>query len=87
MADDPRHAMAIQKVSDLQIAWGDLRMPLGTGSFRNRFKKLNETIIASGCPARIAIRPQAQQEIDAANVLTTAVMNGGTASTFLSFRC
>jgi hypothetical protein len=77
----------IRKCQIYKAAWEDLPMLMSTGSFSPQFKTLNETFIESGCLAHIAICPQGQQEIDAANLLTIAAMNGGTASTFLPFRC
>jgi hypothetical protein len=77
----------IKKCQIYTDAWNDLPTLLDTGSFRQQFRTQNETFIASGCLARIAVCPERDVEIEAANLLTIAAMNGGTASTFLPFRC
>lgn len=68
-------------------AWNDLPKLLDTSSFRQQFRTQNEKFMASACLDRISVCPQGDVEIEAANLLTIAVMNGGTASSFLPFRC
>lgn len=77
----------IRKCQIYTSAWNDLPTLLGIEGLSHQFKTLNEKFISSGCLARIAICPQGNQEVEPANFLTIAAMNGGTASTFLPFRC
>lgn len=77
----------IKKCQIYRTAWNDLPMLLDTSSFSHRFRAQNESFIASGCLDRISVCPVGDAEMEAANLLTIAAMNGGTASTFLPFRC
>lgn len=77
----------VKKCQIYRSAWNDLPSVMDTTRFTASFKALNETFMAAGCLDHTAICPQNPAEIQAANILTIAAMNGGTASTFLPFRC
>lgn len=59
----------------------------GTDNVSQAFISQNETFMASGCTAPPAVCAQSRQELDIANALTIQMMNAGTASSFLPFRC
>lgn len=80
-------AWQIRKCQIYKAAWSDLPILMDTSLLSLQFTTLNETFISSGCLAHIGICPQSKGEIAAANILTIAAMNGGTASSFVPFRC
>lgn len=51
------------------------------------FLEENAAFLEEGCIARIAVCPRTQADLTAANILTIASMNAGTASSFLPFDC
>jgi hypothetical protein len=51
------------------------------------FLEENAAFVQKGCVARIAVCPRTRADLDAANILTIASMNAGTASSFLPFDC
>ena len=60
---------------------------MDVSTLTQQFITLNKEFMASNCLAHTKICPENKAEIDAANLLTVASMNGGTASSFLPFRC
>jgi hypothetical protein len=47
----------------------------------------NEAFIASGCQSRSDVCPRSAEELNFANVMVTAGMNAGLASTFMPYAC
>ena len=89
------HAQPTTAVSDWQVekcriyadSWNQALDFFGTDNLNYNFIAQNENFIASGCSAPPAVCAQSSQELKIANALTLAMMNAGTASTFLPFRC
>lgn len=80
-------AWQIRKCQIYRSAWKDLPKLVDTTSFTQGFNALNDEFMASNCLAHTKICPANEAEIKAANLLTIASMNGGTASSFPPFRC
>ena len=76
-----------QKCQAYAAAWTQALELFGSGEMNYAFIAGNENFIASGCAEAGDICPRSGQELDIANALTLAMMNAGTASTFLPFRC
>ena len=68
-------------------AWNQALDGFGSDEMNYAFLAGNENFIAGGCSDRAEICPQSRQELEIANALTLALMNAGTASTFLPFKC
>lgn len=77
----------IKKCKIYREAWKDLPKLMDTTAFTQGFNDLNEAFIASKCLGNTKICPTNEAKIKAANLLTIASMNGGTASSFPPFRC
>lgn len=76
-----------RKCAAYAAAWDQALELFGSDQLNYGFIAGNENYIAAGCVAAGDICPQSRQELDIANALTLALMNAGTASTFLPFRC
>ncbi|SEQ25717.1 hypothetical protein SAMN05428969_2434 [Devosia sp. YR412] len=76
-----------QKCAAYAAAWSQALDAYGSDQMNYAFMAGNENFIASGCADRAEICPRSAQELDIANALTLALMNAGTASTFLPFKC
>jgi hypothetical protein len=76
-----------QKCAAYAAAWTQALDMFGSGEMNDAFMAGNENFIASGCTESRDICPRSSQELEIANALTLALMNAGTASTFLPFRC
>ena len=68
-------------------AWQKALNFTGRQGISENFIHGNETFIAEGCSTGADVCPRSPEEINLANVLTTAAMNFGTASSFLPFIC
>lgn len=78
---------AEQKCRAYEAAWAQALDSFGSAQMNYGFIAANENFIASGCTAPADVCPRSEQEIAVANALTLALMNAGTASTFLPFKC
>ena len=76
-----------QKCATYAAAWTQALDLFGSDRMNYAFIAGNENFIASGCRPVGDFCPRSDQELDIANALTLALMNAGTASTFLPFRC
>lgn len=76
-----------QKCRAYEAAWTQALDTYGSEQMNYAFIAGNENFIAGGCTAPADICPRSNQEIEIANALTLALMNAGTASTFLPFKC
>ena len=76
-----------QKCQIYAQAWAQALDLFGSGEMNYAFMAGNENFIASGCTESDDICPRSTQELEIANALTLALMNAGTASTFLPFHC
>ena len=76
-----------QKCQTYAEAWTQALALFGSGEMNYAFIAGNENFIASGCTEAGDICPRSTQELDIANALTLAMMNAGTASTFLPYHC
>ena len=76
-----------EKCATYAAAWNQALDMFGSDEMNYAFMAGNENFIASGCSDRGQICPQSGQELEIANALTLALMNAGTASTFLPFNC
>ena len=86
-AQSPDNGWIKEKCATYAVAWNQALDGWGTGQLNYAFIAGNENFIAGGCTAQADICPRSQDEIAIANALTLALMNSGTASTFLPFRC
>ncbi len=68
-------------------AWDTLIARRGTTGLGPAFLERHAAFIASGCSTAPDVCPRSPAELDVANALVIAAMNGGAASTFLPFRC
>lgn len=76
-----------QKCRAYEAAWAQALETHGSEQMNYAFIAGNENFIAGGCTTPADICPRSNQEIEIANALTLALMNAGTASTFLPFKC
>ena len=76
-----------QKCQTYAEAWTQALALFGSGEMNYAFIAGNENFIASGCTEAGDICPRSTQELEIANALTLALMNAGTASTYLPFHC
>lgn len=76
-----------EKCAIFESNWAKALEFFGSDNLNYNFIAQNENFIASGCTENPSICPQSNQELDIANALTMAMMNAGTASTFLPYRC
>lgn len=86
-AQAPAGDWPAQKCALYEEAWNQALDQFGSDDMNYAFLAGNENFIAGGCTEGGMICPQSQQELDIANALTLAMMNSGTASTFLPFKC
>ncbi len=77
----------ITKCRIYEQAWGRALDFFGSDNVNYNFIAQSENFIASGCTAGPAVCAQSSQELEIANALTLEMMNAGTASTFLPFKC
>lgn len=84
---EPVTAWQAEKCAIYERSWNQALDFFGTDNLNYNFIAQNENFIASGCTAPPAVCAQSNQELEIANALTIAMMNAGTASTFLPFRC
>ncbi|MET3927830.1 hypothetical protein [Devosia sp. 2618] len=87
MAQEPADSWTAQKCAAYADAWVQALDMFGSDEMNFAFMAGNENFIASGCSGPAEICPQSDQELEIANALTLALMNAGTASTFLPFKC
>ena len=76
-----------QKCALYEAAWHQALETFGSDQMNYAFMAGNENFIASGCDERGEICPQSRQEFEVSNAIALALINGGTASTFLPFNC
>lgn len=76
-----------QKCALYADAWTRALDSIGSDDINYNFLATNENFIASGCTETVAACPSSHQEREIADLLTLVMMNEGTASTFLPFRC
>ncbi len=76
-----------QKCALYADAWTRALDSVGSDDINYNFLATNENFIASGCTDTVAACPSSNQEREIADLLTLVMMNEGTASTFLPFRC
>ena len=84
---EPASAWQDKKCQIYAASWNQALDFFGTDNLNYNFIAQNENFIASGCTAPPGVCAQSSQELEIANALTLAMMNAGTASTFLPFRC
>lgn len=87
VAQDAASDWPAQKCAAYEAAWSQALEAFGSDDMNYGFMAGNENFIASGCSEAGEICPQSRQELDIANAITLALMNAGTASTFLPFNC
>ena len=78
-----------QKCGIYKLAWEHAVAVNDPTQVNYAFIAANENFIAGGCKGDgdLEVCPRSTVELDIANALTLAMMNAGTASTFLPFRC
>jgi len=76
-----------QKCALYEAAWHQALETFGSDQMNYAFMAGNENFIASGCDERGEICPQSRQEFEVSDAIALALINGGTASTFLPFNC
>lgn len=76
-----------QKCTIYEQSWGEALEFFGSDNINYNFIASNENFIAGGCTERVNACPRSSQEREIADALTIAMMNAGTASTFLPFTC
>jgi hypothetical protein len=76
-----------EKCSLYEKNWASALEFFGSDNINYNFMASNENFIAGGCTKQVDACPRSDQELEIANALTLAMMNAGTASTFLPFRC
>jgi len=86
-AEESESAWQAKKCAMFEENWGKALEFFGSDDLNYNFIAQNENFIASGCTESPSICPQSNQELDIANALTVAMMNVGSASTFLPYRC
>lgn len=86
-AQDAARTWTEEKCAVYAAAWTQALDGFGSDEMNYAFMAGNENFIASDCTDRGEICPQSSQELEIANALTLALMNAGTASTFLPFKC
>ena len=80
-------AWQVEKCEIYRQSWDKALDFFGTDNLNYDFIAQNENFIASACTAPPGVCARSSQELEIANALTIAMMNAGTASTFLPFRC
>lgn len=68
-------------------AWSTLASRRGKAGLGPDFLARHDAFIASGCASQPDVCPRSAAELDVANSMVIAAMNGGAASTFPPFRC
>lgn len=86
-AQEPQSDWQLEKCRIYEGSWEEALEFFGSDNINYAFLAENENFIASGCTDNSYVCPQSSQEFEIANALTIAMMNAGTASTFLPFRC
>lgn len=76
-----------EKCRIYEANWTSALEFFGSDDINYNFMASNENFIAGGCTEQVNACPRSNQELEIANALTLAMMNAGTASTFLPFRC
>jgi hypothetical protein len=76
-----------QKCQVYEAAWTQAVAGADDTQLNYAFIAANENFIAGGCTEDVEACPRSRTELEIANQLTLAMMNAGTASTFLPFRC
>jgi hypothetical protein len=86
-AQAPSTDWVAQKCAAYDAAWQQALDGFDANQINYGFIAGNENFIASGCTDSADICPRSDTELAIANALTLALMNAGTASTFLPFGC
>lgn len=86
-AEEQVQTWAEQKCSAYRTAWERALSAYDNTQMNYGFIAANENFIAAGCTGAPSACPRSSVELEVANALTLAMMNAGTASTFLPFRC
>lgn len=70
-----------------KASWADLVKQRGLTGLGEEFLKRHQDFIGSGCRASTHVCPRTEGELEVANMMVVAALNGGMASTFPPFSC
>ena len=75
------------KCARYAAAWTEALARRGRLGLGRDFLDRHAAFLASGCSAPSDVCPRSPEELDLANIMVVAAMNGGAASTFPPFAC
>lgn len=75
------------KCARYKKAWSELLARRGTQGLGPDFLARHDAFLNSNCTRQADVCPRSAEELDVANMMVIAAMNGGTASTFPPFAC
>jgi hypothetical protein len=70
-----------------KAAWGDLVRQRGIAGLGEEFLQRHQAFIDTGCRASTHVCPRNDRELEVADMMVVAALNGGMASTFPPFSC
>ena len=70
-----------------KAAWDDLVKKRGLTGIGPEFLKRHQDFIDTGCRASTHVCPRSEHELEVADMMVIAAINGGMASTFPPFSC
>ena len=70
-----------------KVAWGDLVRQRGMAGLGQEFLTRHQAFIDAGCRASTNVCPRTDAELEVADMMVVAALNGGMASTFPPFSC
>ncbi len=70
-----------------KAAWGELVKQRGLAGIGPEFLRRHQEFIDTGCRASTNVCPRSEGELEVADMMVIAALNGGMASTFPPFSC
>jgi hypothetical protein len=70
-----------------KAAWGELVKQRGLAGLGQEFLNRHQAFIDTGCRASTHVCPRTDGELEVADMMVVAALNGGMASTFPPFSC
>jgi hypothetical protein len=87
MAQQPKPTWAETKCIRYTAAWGDLERQRGLAGLGTEFLSRHKSFIDGGCRVSTNVCPRTDAELEVADMMAIAALNGGMASTFPPFSC
>jgi hypothetical protein len=82
-----RSSWAETKCIRYTAAWNELKKVRGLAGLGDEFVKRHTAFMELGCRASTHVCPRSASELEVANMMVVAALNGGMASTFPPFSC